>query len=73
MANKEASEMAKIAQATRACFDTPSGKIVLDDLKKQFYDVQITVMDPHVTAIRAAQHDVVLYILDAIEGIRDEV
>lgn len=48
-----------------ALFDTPLGRDVLADLRLQFHDADLADIDsPHRTIVRAAQHDVVHYILD---------
>lgn len=64
--------MSTISQRYRALFDSPNGEAVLSDLKAQFYDLpSLAAPDPHMTTVRAAQRDVVQYIIDFVEG-RDE-
>lgn len=49
----------------RRLFNSPDGKIVLDDLRKQFYDTVLTGSGATnlSVAVKAAQHDVVTVII----------
>lgn len=61
--------VSKIAQQYNRTFETPTGEAVLHDLRAQFYDVpRLADSDPHSTVVRAAQRDVVQYILDLVDG-----
>jgi len=49
-------------------FTTPDGKVVLDNMKEQFYSCLLTVDRPNGLSVeaKAAQHDVIAQILKMI-------
>ncbi len=51
----------------RNTFETVAGAKVLEDLRREFYDTNITCGTPEATTAAAAAHDVVRYVLDMIE------
>ncbi len=58
----------KEAQVWRATFGTEDGKACLALLRKHYYDVpMIAEADPTVTQNRAAQRDLVRYIIEQLE------
>jgi len=70
---KEALEQAKesydndpVRIAYARLFTTPDGKVVLKNLREQFYDCIITSNTEISTVAKAAQHDVVAVILKMI-------
>ena len=64
--------MSDLTELFNTVFTSPAGRRVLEDLRFQFYEApKLATKDPHETVVRAAQRDVVQYILDNVEG-RDE-
>jgi len=58
----------KEAQVWKRCFGTEDGKACLTLLKKHYYDVpMIATSDPTVTQNKAAQRDLVRYIIEQLE------
>lgn len=62
----------KLAQQYRQTFGSPAGEDVLHDLEMAFSHRALTGKDPHMTTVRAAQHDVVMYIQSMMEAKGDE-
>jgi len=61
-------EALKEVAAYQSAFGTKDGKKCLALLKKEFYDIDmIAHNDPTVTQNRAAQRDLIRYILDRVE------
>lgn len=61
-------EMLKRSVVWKNVFGTEEGQKCLALLKEQFYDVPtIAVKEPSETLIRAAQRDLVRYIIDQVE------
>ena len=52
----------QLNKAYRALARSPNGKLVLADLEKKFYDVDMTSSDEHSSSIKVGRHSVVLYI-----------
>jgi len=62
------SKRLKEAQVWKRCFGTEDGKQCLALLKEHYYDVpMIAEADPTVTQNRAAQRDLVRYIIEQLE------
>ena len=59
-------------ESQKLAFGTPAGEDVLHDLEMAFSHRALTGKDPHMTTVRAAQHDVVMYIQAMMESKGDE-
>jgi len=58
----------KEAAAWKEAFGSEKGKECMELLRKEFYDIPTICVDsPVVTQVRAAQRDLVRYILDQLE------
>ncbi len=63
-AREKAAQERRIRQAYVSIFESPDGRVVLGDLRKQFYDVSTHVPgDPYGTHVNDGARDVVLRIL----------
>jgi hypothetical protein len=61
-----------LLKAYKSLSKSPHGKIVLEDLCKRFYDVDLTSSSEHSSAVKVGRHGVVLYIkrmISAGEGV----
>lgn len=56
----------------RNVFGTPEGRMVLDDLRQQFYDVDLLRNSAHHLHAAVGGHAAVRYILDMMETHHDE-
>jgi len=64
---KQQAELHKIDLAHRDHWNTPLGKIVLDDLKRNFLPHKLTTDNPHTTAMNARAMDFFNYIQRRID------
>ncbi|REK56686.1 MAG: hypothetical protein DWQ49_09960 [Bacteroidetes bacterium] len=55
-------ETYRLSQAFKRVFNSSDGKVVLEELNKEFGYPQLAGPDPHLTVVRAAQFDVLKYI-----------
>ncbi len=59
---------AQLVKAYSKFFKSPDGKVVLEDLSKRFYDVDLSAKDETTISIKAGSHRVIHYIKRIIDA-----
>jgi len=54
--------LAQLSKAYRGFFTSPNGKLVLKDLKRRFYDIDLSADSEHKSSVKVGRHNVVLHI-----------
>jgi hypothetical protein len=65
---EQRSRLEQKGKAYKAFFRSSNGRVVLADLEKLFYEVDLSASDEHKTSIKVGRHSVVYYIKSQIAG-----